>query len=139
MIDYPNGFVPGFPNCGIVAIASVTGASVPDVTEWFRERNNRRSNWQGYTFKSDYVDACLAFGALAVPVNLNGAKPVLWRWCEDNARIGENYILRKRGHVMALHGTTLLDQSKITHFNEHRWRRCKITHIWRVLTFSVNI
>lgn len=63
MIELPDGFISGLPNCGVTAIAAATGASYPDVWEWFRTINGiRRGNWRAGPITRTILRPCTISG-----------------------------------------------------------------------------
>lgn len=144
-MEYPKGYVEGLPNCGIVAIASITGADYNEVWNWFKRKRNRRGQWRGSTSKYDYDEAFKQFGkndsfniftARKTNTKIGQQRPIpLHYWVSIYRKKfpGKKFIVCSTNHTMAVdeHGN-VLDQSGIGPASEHKSKGRRITDAWIV-------
>lgn len=144
-MEYPKGYVEGLPNCGIVAIAAITGQEYSTVWEWFRVKNNRPGQWRGVTYPSDYLEALSAFGKPNSKFIFEGKKtskkpgeqrPIpLHYWVSIYMKKypGKKFLVSSTNHTMAVdeHGN-VLDQSGIGPVLKHKSKGRRITEAWIV-------
>ena len=120
-ISYPTDIVVG-PNCGVTAIACLTGKSVAWVYEHMKARFGRRGNWKGRTNHSDRVEVLADLGIKLTPVykaeqyiNANGELktrrgPQLEKWVTNASRDRVFYVMTTN-HVQIVYKGLVYDQS----------------------------
>ena len=133
--ERPDGFVADLPNCGIVALAIVTGQHYDTMRDWFAQAMGitRPNAWKGWTKSSYYEKAMRHFKTRfywAVPQG----KPLTleafsdWHTIKDRA-----YLVRIPGHVLVLRNGIVLDNRGHGEKPVEKYRRRKVTHAWRIL------
>lgn len=143
-MEYPKGYVKGLPNCGIVAIAAITGQEYDEVWEWFRKRNKRPGQWRGTTYIRDYLDALHYFGKTESRAifegrknarNLGEQRPMplhYWVRIYSAKYPGKKFLVSSCNHTMAVEDGIVLDQSGIKPVNEHKSKGRRVTNAWIV-------
>ena len=130
-LERPEGYVAGLPNCGVVAIAVMTGAHYTRVWNWFAKKQVKPSAWKGRTMRRHYEAASLAMGVrlerLIVNRRITVAKFVELHTLPDVA-----YMVRVSGHVFVVHNGVITDNSVYSgaHVSEYGKRRCIVTDVW---------
>lgn len=131
-LERPIGFVTNLPNCGVTAIAIVTGQPYRKVWDWFATRNNHTTgHWKGRTFSSQYSQAMEAFGTKfkACPVGMTVEGFVNWHTVKDRT-----YLINVSGHVFVLRNGVIADNT-----NHHgkpfiAYARRKVKKAWEILS-----
>lgn len=101
------------PNCGVTAVAVVSGRPFNEVFEFIKGHAGRTGNWQGRT---RLVERLAALDAFQVPYEvvfryqLRGQRrtrlSTLIRWLDPNA----TYLMDVTGHSFVLRGGKIVDQ-----------------------------
>jgi hypothetical protein len=143
-MEYPKGYISDLPNCGIVAIAALTGQEYRTVWEWFRKKNKRPGQWRGATFASDYPEALAALGKKESRLIFEGKKSAkkigqqrpmplhYWVSIYSKKYPGKKFLVNSCNHTMAVENGVVLDQSGIKPVNEHKSKGRRITKAWIV-------
>lgn len=144
-MEYPKGYVEGLPNCGIVAIAAITGQDYTTVWEWFRKKNKRPGQWRGATFARDYPEAFAALGKNESQLIFEGKKSAkkpgqqrpmplhYWVRLYNKKYPGKKFIVCSTNHAMAIdENGIVLDQSGIKPVNDHKSKGRRVTKAWIV-------
>lgn len=143
-MEYPKGYVAGLPNCGVVAIAAITGKDYQDVWNWFRVKNKRPAQWRGSTYSRDYAEALSALGKTNSSLIFTGRKsaskpgqqrPIplhYWVRLYSKKYPGKKFLVCSCNHTMAVEDGVVLDQSGILPVNEHKSKGRRVTQAWIV-------
>lgn len=143
-MEYPDGYVRGLPNCGIIAIASLTGTHYDSVWNWFKKRNDRSAQWRGYIYKKDCLDALHNFGKIeskkifegdAKNKGIGEQKPIplhYWVGIFGKKFPNSKFLVKSNNHFMAVDGDIILDQSGIGPVKFHKSKGRRITDAWIV-------
>lgn len=143
-MEYPKGYVSGLPNCGVVAIAAITGKDYEEVWNWFKKRNNRRGQWRGRTYIKDYIPALNEFGKVESKLIFQGKKratkigeqrPIplhYWVRIYSLKYPGKKFLVSSCNHTMAVEDGIVLDQSGIQPVNQHKSKGRRVTEAWIV-------
>lgn len=144
-MKYQEGFVSGLPNCGIVAISSITETSYTDVWNYFKNLYKAPGQWRGRTRHRDFLNALAHFGYEESELIFETKKsqrnkagcfqptPIhIWGKVFASKYPGAKFLIRSSGHAMALHNDMLLDQSNIAKYDKHPCKGKRVTHAWIV-------
>ncbi|MFC3706329.1 hypothetical protein ACFOOL_16400 [Devosia honganensis] len=131
--ERPDGFVSDLPNCGITALAVVTGQDYETMRLWFEKAMGikRPGAWKGWTKSSYYEKALRHFKVRfrwAVPA---GASIALGAFSEMHTLKSATYLIRIPGHVLVLRDGLVLDNRGSEPVKPvEKYRRRKVTHAW---------
>lgn len=134
-MEYPQGLKRGQPDCGIVAIAAVTGQPYQTVKNWFQNKNNHPKQWRGSTFVEDYDEALKALGKVnsyKLHVLKNPLPLHTWSRIYCRRYPGKKFIVTSSGHTMAIQDGIVLDNNDIREVNKHPVKGSRIKEAWVV-------
>lgn len=130
-LERPAGFVAGLPNCGVTAVAIVTGQPYRKVWNWFVERNDHAANWKGRTMWNQLTQAMNAFGTQFKPrpAGISVAGFVNWHTIPDRT-----YLIHISGHFFVLRNGIIADNTNRHGKSVNLYGRRKVKHAWEILT-----
>lgn len=131
-MEYPIGLG---NDCGIVAIAALTGKPYDEVKDWFKTKNNHPAQWRGRTSIDDYMDALTELGkpdsyklhTLLRPMPLH-----MWSRIYCRRYPGKKFLVASTRHTMAVQDGIVLDNTDVRHVNEHPSKGSRIKNAWMV-------
>lgn len=138
-LTLPTGFEPGKRgDCGIVALAVITGAQYAAVWDWFRANwpAGRGPRWRGTTYHSEYVKCAAKFGTRLHRMRFRKPLLTVVNWADRHTVAGRTYLVRVNGHVGIIKDGLWLDNGragKPVPVGECRSARCRVTDAWLVL------
>jgi len=130
-LERPAGFVAGLPNCGVTAVAIVTGQSYRKVWNWFVEKNNHSANWKGRTFAHQLPQAMAAFGTKFKPCRACGM--LVHGFAEWHTAPGRVYLINISGHHFVLKDGLIADNTKNHGKPISVYGRRKVKRAWEIL------
>lgn len=125
MISYPEGTVFGLPNCGIIANAYVANVSYNTAWNWFKERNNYRSNWKGRTDHEQYDEF---LNSMNIP--FIKSQPIKRL---NKLDLFGKCLLHVNGHAFVFDKGFFLDQTTRCQINAFKYRNCLVKNLWEIL------
>lgn len=135
--ERPDGFISGLPNCGIVAIAIVSGFHYEQVAFWFQQAQkiSRPRAWKGWTKAHHYEPAMRAFKVRFYWAKPAGKDRSLGWFSGWHTIAGKTYLVRIPGHVLVLRDGMILDNRGPgpRPVADDPMARRKVTHAWRIL------
>lgn len=130
-MKHPDGMIYGLPNCGIVACAIASGLHYNAVWEWFKKRNNRRGNWKGKTWHTDYSAFLDEHGIKHR--YYHPERQTLKRFA-DTLKPSRLYMIRIRGHIVCAQGGITIDQFAAMPISDHFMARRVVKNVWEIMT-----
>jgi hypothetical protein len=132
----PDGFAvphddPRKGNCGITALAVVTGRSFAEIRELFLREFPKTKRWAGATRHNERV-ALLRLLGVPHDDTRPGGRIQVRRWARHLAQPGKTYMLRHAGHVCVYRDGWVIDQSGPKPIENYRHRKCYITNITEI-------
>ena len=100
----------GLPNCGVVAVATLTGSSYSETEVLFRKHCNKKGNWRGRTTPPERQRVLRLLG-VSVPRSYSDTRTNLRRWLSDVYDPAYTYEVTITGHAVAIKNGLLFDQS----------------------------
>ena len=124
--------VPRGPNCGVTAVAVLTGKSFADVWEAFRAICNKGPRWEGLTSRKERDAVCNSFGFDVKHVRMM-RKPSLHVFTKMAAvsNVGP-LLVRTGGHVQVIWNNHALDQSGVKPIGEYWGRNKRVSEFSKV-------
>lgn len=136
MMKYPADVNPVMPNCGVTAVAIISGKSVAEVFAHMKAKYSKRGNWKGRTFPNQVMNTIADFKICLTSVYARQGKqrgPQLQKWALEQAKHDEVYLVWTTGHVQVVRARCVYDQQVNGRRVEKYWGRRKfITRIERV-------
>jgi hypothetical protein len=136
MTPRPDGFNvaaddPRGPNCGLTAIAIVSGLSYKTVEEAYRIVYTPNKRWKGGTHHKQRV---FLLRLLEVPFteSILKRKVKVRTFVNLLAEPGKTYILRHRGHVCTLRDGWIADQRGPVEAWTYKYKNCFVTHVLEI-------
>jgi hypothetical protein len=120
------------PNCGVTAVAAVTGKPFEDVWNYIRAKYYQSGRWGGGTRDRERADALTHFGMWSLTLKLD-KRQSLKNWVLTKAQPGATYIVRTGGHVQVVRDGWCLDQTGPHPVAKYWGRNCFATHITLVV------
>lgn len=131
--ERPDGFVADLPNCGVVALAIVTGQSYATIWEWAKARRNRTARWKGRMFTADLEPAMRRFKTRFYRADPRPKRVTLGAFAELHTIKGRTYLIRVPGHFLTLKDGIVIDNSRKSPRPVIDYSARKVTHAWRIL------
>jgi hypothetical protein len=130
MTPRPDGFNvaaddPRGPNCGLTAIAIVTGRPYAEVLAIYKRLFKTRRGWRGGTTHMQRVELLYYLGVDHDAIVLKRRVKVR----NFKAEPGKLYILRHAGHVCTLRDGWIADQRGPVPAAVYKYRECFVTHV----------
>ncbi len=124
----PSGAVASTPNCGVVAIAVLTGYTIHDITQWYRHSAGKSRQWRGRLYFHElrrFVQGH-RMGWVSIP----GARGTLKKFIEQHTATttDRGYIVRVGNHFVAVTRGQVIDQLQDAPAAEHWTARKRVTH-----------
>lgn len=130
---YPQDVNSEAPNCGVTAVAIISGKSVADVFAYMKEKFGRGGNWKGRTFQKEVIDTLRDFGFYVKEVY---KKPADKRGTQFQKHIFFKrdipHVVWTTGHVQVVYQGKVYDQTGCFNTSEYWGRRKFITRIVEV-------
>lgn len=120
----PEG-VPHGPNCGVTAMAVITGKPFKEM--WTRMGARYSGNWRGRTNIGDLMSILDQEGIkydlrYSIPINLT-------TFVRTRAKPGVTYMVRTSGHFQTVKDGWVVDQGGLKPIDKHWGRKKRLTHI----------
>jgi hypothetical protein len=133
----PDGFAvphddPRKGNCGITALAVVTGRSFSEVRSTLVAAFPRGPRWMGSTIHTERIAVLCLLDVPHLDYKVEPRMPVRL-WARHLAMPGITYMLRHAGHVCVYRDGWVIDQSGPKPIENYRHRKCYITNITEIL------
>jgi hypothetical protein len=132
----PDGFAvphddPRKGNCGLTALAIVSGKSFSEVRSEYLRCYPKSYRWGGATRHAERMELLAIWG---VPHSeVNPPRRMQFRtWFRRFAKPGTTYMLRHNGHVCVFRDGWVIDQSGPKTADNYRWRKAIITNVVEV-------
>lgn len=134
-VNYPDDMAFGLPNCGLVAMSIVTGASLTETTEWYRTHAKPRGNWRGAIRHIHCGDFLRLKGKWFVHVKYNSRERVrtIGDFAEWHTKPNTFYMVRSSGHMMVCYNGWIIDQHDMAPANRHWCRNKRLKDAWEIL------
>jgi len=134
----PDGFAvphddPRRGNCGLTALAVVTGRSFTEVRSILVAAFPKHRTWKGSTRHAERLHVLRALEVPHRDWSPQGRIQVR-TWARHAAKTDTTYMLRHVGHVCVYRDGWIIDQTGPKPVEYYRHRRCYITHITEILT-----
>lgn len=120
------------PNCGVTAVAVISGISVTEAFAILRTIGNRTGRWKGVTNVAQRAEALELLGVKTKAWALKD-RMRLETWVRDRAEPGKTYMVRTTGHVQVVRDGWVMDQSGLWRTCAFRPRKKLVTHVTEVL------
>lgn len=132
--DYPADFVKA-GNCGLVALSIASKRPLAEVTEWFRVKEKRRSNWGGATHPTNYMAFLQHAGVWAHFTRYNTKERVrtVGDFCEWKAGNDRFFVVGVRSHVVLVKQGWICDQNELAPLTHHWCRNKRVMESWEIL------
>lgn len=132
-LPHPDGYVPNLPNCGIVAIAVVTGQHYRTIWDWFKKRNNHPAQWKGRTYFRDYSPVLHAFGVKFKMSEWVGDGITVEGFVDWHTKPNTTYMVRVAGHIFLLRNGIITDNTNKHGKSYKGFARRRVKHVWEIL------
>jgi hypothetical protein len=136
-VTRPDGFAvpdddPRKGNCGLTALAVVTGRSFTEVRSILVAAFPKGPRWRGSTRHTERVHV---LRTLEVPFRAwePQGRVQVRSWARHAAKAGTTYMLRHAGHVCVYRDGWVIDQTGPKPVENYRHRRCYITNFVEIL------
>jgi hypothetical protein len=129
-LERPAGFVPNLPNCGVTAIAVVTGQNYKTVWNWFAEHNGHSAKWKGRTRFVQLPVAMTKFGVKfkSAPIGMTVEGFANWHTIPDRT-----YLMCISGHIFVLRNGIITDNTSRHGKSVILYGRRKVKAAWEIL------
>ena len=101
------------PNCGVIAVAVLSGRTYREVEDLFREKFGRTAKWRGRTLATERTRALIRLG-LTVQRTYAARRTTMKMWLDTHYDPDKTYELTITGHAVAIKDGLLCDQ-QFTH------------------------
>lgn len=118
------------PCCGVLATAVFAGAPFPDVWKRFELLVKRPNKWKGATFDWRRRKVLKELGVTFIEHDYERHNMTVGTFADWYAKPGVMYCIGLRGHVITLCDKVVTDQTKSSHYLEHRNRRSHVRTVW---------
>ena len=115
------------PNCGVVAVANATGATVSEMMDSFREIFKLSTKWKGRTSISQLSRMLKLWDRPNKVKRVSGY--TLERWVDMETVKGKAYIVRTGNHFQYVKDGIVSDQHMTAPVSEFRGNRKRVTHV----------
>lgn len=115
------------PNCGVVAVANATGATVTEMMDSFRECLGFSKSWQGRATITQLSRMLRLWDKPNHVKRMSGYS--LERWVEWETAPGRAYIVRTGNHFQYVKDGVVSDQHMTAPASEFHWKRKYVTHV----------
>ena len=94
--------------------------------------NPKNGNWKGrMTLRTLHALIHDADGPLLIPM-INMQSRTVKKFADEDARLGDVYLVYVPGHFFLLKNGRLLDQSGVRAYDKTRFKRSRINYVYRV-------
>lgn len=126
-------FPEGYGNCGLVALATVTGIPYAEVHDWFRRTHRKPPSWKGGTTHWQQRQFLEHLGMSPSERGCHRPHFTLERWVREIAAPRTTYIVGTGRHAQVVRDGLVLDQNTRGIFVpvSRFWGRKK--RVWRYL------
>ena len=127
------------PNCGVLAVATVTHRPLAVVFDHMKAKYGKNGNWKGRTVDSQVINTVGELGGKLENVyhrEAMGVKrgPQFMKWVTEKAKEGTPYMVWTTGHVQIVKNGKVYDQSGCgTPIAEYWGRRKFIRRVEKVI------
>lgn len=130
-MKYPTDAQGGVPNCGVVAVATITGKTVGEVFQYMADKYNMHGNWKGRTSQVEVMEVLREYGFTLIQKFIKGENrgPQLQKQCFASDTI---YLVWTTGHVQVVYNELVYDQSGCFSMEDYWGRRKYIIRIVEV-------
>lgn len=112
------------PNCGVTAIAILTGQPFKRVFEVMKMVKN--GNWKGRTHDQDRARAIKALGFKAWTTKTEAPHPSLWQFAIYTAERDQSYMVLVPGHAVVIRNQMVQDQNGIFPIKHYNMRNRRV-------------
>jgi hypothetical protein len=136
-VNRPDGFAvphddPRRGNCGLTALAIVSGRSFTEVRDILVAAFPKGPRWAGSTRHTERIHVLCELKVPHRDWEPQGRIQVR-SWARYAAKAGTTYMLRHAGHVCVYRDGWFIDQNGPKPRENYRWRRAIVTNITEIL------
>lgn len=130
-LERPAGFIAGLPNCGVTAVAIVTGQSYRKVWDWFVATYGKTNGWKGRTRSVQLARAMTAFGTQYKLLPARGL--LVHGFAEWHTIRDRTYLVYISGHFFVLYNGIIADNTKNHGKPVNLYGRRRVKDAWEIL------
>lgn len=119
------------PNCGLVAIAYVTGKQLSEVSQYYKTTYEKRGNWKGGTNAYNRRAILTHYGVDFAKIDF--PKLSLKWWVHNESEPNKQYMVKTSGHVQVIENGMVLDQRGCKPISEYWGKMKRVQEVLQII------
>ena len=124
------------PLCGPFAVSVIAEKEVEDVLDAFRSEFSKTTAWRGRSTLGQCIQILMIYGCKCKRIRPAGWHDYtfgsLRNWVNNHARPRGTYLVRVGGHILAVRGHRVYDQTQVDEVEQHWAYRKRVTHVFEM-------